>query len=683
MAGDNAGKDSAYEFQPCSESEIRLVTIEPAPDYDSDIHCLITHHSREDQARYDAISYSWGSDNSHSTIFCNDRQLNVTKSCELAIKALRHSSEPKMIWIDAVCIDQSNMVDKSRQVARMGDVYVNAACTFIQLGESEKIWDICDTESENSHWISLLERQWFTRTWVVQEVVLSRSLILVIGNQRIAWLDLMALCNARSICKPELFYLRAEVSHDYARRIPKSWAEQDAEVLGESLAESDKFVRHSELVLPSYSHDDNTNAGSCKGDPMKTTGVGAEGGYTKSHSIVESPSVAARSVLAHEPAMNRVSGHTNLPYWRLLGILERTRHFECSDARDKLYAILPLFAKPIPEILLPNYEKTIEETYTDLSWFILHDGQSELFANAQSSGPLPSWVADWRLRPTTEKLEEAAEIYGPALQWRNSWRAGFQLEARELLVERVAPDRIQLRGLEAEQVIGVVRRACKRIQIHSNTQTVELSFAVTLHESRSSTSVTCKSWKPAEQNLTGRGIHAYREVRLAVEKTLARKDQCLIEHRKDRGHVNGKSQPFRVWRASASATSDAGLSQVKAAFDELQNVLAAFDGIEHYDCEDLSRPADFVERQTVLSRGRCILQTSDDKLAVGPGSSKVTDLVCILFGFSTPFVLRQAGDEFKLLGECCMMSSMMAGANIDAWAARPGSEQHARDYVLI
>lgn len=603
------GVESVYEFQPCPENEIRLVTIAPASDHETDISCLITHYRREEKPCYDAISYSWGQEHDRSKIFCNERTMNVTRSCKAALKALRHTSEPQTVWIDAVCIDQLNTTEKSQQVARMSDVYVNASRTFIYLGDSGKIWDIYDDESEDSHWESLLERQWFTRTWVIQEVLLSRSLYFVIGNQRIAWLDLIALCDARQISRPELFELRAEVAHDYARRMPKSWAEQETDV--------------------------------------------EEGTFR-----------------------TKEAGHTNLPYWRLLGFLDRTRHFECSDARDKLFAILPLFAKPTPQLLIPDYTKTLEQTYSDLSWFMLHYGQGGVLASAGSCGTLASWVVDWRLPLTAEKLEEAVCVSESAAEWRSSWRAGFQLRAQELLLDRITPDRVSVRGLEPQKVVSVVRRTCKRILCHDRTwHTIQLHVAVTTQETARDASVTCKIWREAEHILATQ--RRYNDVRSAIEETLAAKFQCAIKF-KNCGLGPGNYARFIAWRADHITQTEA-----TTACLELEKVLAAFDSTEDPEPEGISQVTHFIERHTRLSRGRCVLQIADGTLVLGPKSTQIGDLVCVLFGFSTPFVLRKVEEHHVLLGECCAMSPMMEGAEIDAWAAKKSSTQETREYVLI
>ena len=55
----------------------------------------------------------------------------------MALQRLRNTSEPRLLWIDAICIDQHNIKDRNHQVARMRDIYAHALRVLIWLGMSD------------------------------------------------------------------------------------------------------------------------------------------------------------------------------------------------------------------------------------------------------------------------------------------------------------------------------------------------------------------------------------------------------------------------------------------------------------------------------------------------------------------------------------------------------------------
>lgn len=67
-------------------------------------------------------------------ISADGKDLDVTANLEAALRHIRDPKRPSHIWADAICINQTDDEEKSRQVARMGDVYETARHTVIFLG---------------------------------------------------------------------------------------------------------------------------------------------------------------------------------------------------------------------------------------------------------------------------------------------------------------------------------------------------------------------------------------------------------------------------------------------------------------------------------------------------------------------------------------------------------------------
>jgi hypothetical protein len=158
----------------------------------------------------------------------NEGVLSVSRNLDLALRYLRHTCTPRSIWIDALCINQVDRAEKSVQVALMGLIYSQADSVIAWLGPEEHNshtalslmqhwakhveadWDfnqLSPSAQSNDHtWgdvhtlipfkpgeldaaCALLNRPYFQRTWVRQEVVLGSEAYFQCGIEKMPWLD--------------------------------------------------------------------------------------------------------------------------------------------------------------------------------------------------------------------------------------------------------------------------------------------------------------------------------------------------------------------------------------------------------------------------------------------------------------------------------------------------------------
>ncbi|PVH74537.1 heterokaryon incompatibility, partial [Cadophora sp. DSE1049] len=94
------------------------------------IECSLFAISVTTPPRYEALSYTWGPPSPPSEqqyILCDGKKLPVTENCISALYHLRKKYSNRLLWIDAICIDQTNVEEASQQVQIMGQIYQNAA----------------------------------------------------------------------------------------------------------------------------------------------------------------------------------------------------------------------------------------------------------------------------------------------------------------------------------------------------------------------------------------------------------------------------------------------------------------------------------------------------------------------------------------------------------------------------
>lgn len=160
---------------------------------------------------YEALSWCWGREQQDRAIRVQRGgeyyRLAVTKELSLALKYLRRPHQNRILWIDALCIDQSNHEERNHQVQMMARIYNGATQACIWLGEDNddstkaiafideimklENFDTVSEKKENaSKWQSLLllmRRPWFSRRWVVQEIALARCATIYCGTDQIPW----------------------------------------------------------------------------------------------------------------------------------------------------------------------------------------------------------------------------------------------------------------------------------------------------------------------------------------------------------------------------------------------------------------------------------------------------------------------------------------------------------------
>jgi hypothetical protein len=115
--------NSTYSALNQNKREIRLLTLLCSGGFEDDIRCKLDVVSLDETLTYTALSYCWGNQNERREILVNEKTVSVTKSLEIALRYARKDLQDMVLWVDAICINQENLKEKSYQVGMMGSIY--------------------------------------------------------------------------------------------------------------------------------------------------------------------------------------------------------------------------------------------------------------------------------------------------------------------------------------------------------------------------------------------------------------------------------------------------------------------------------------------------------------------------------------------------------------------------------
>lgn len=193
-------------YSPLDETarQIRLLHLYPqGSTYAIEVEIHTT--SLEESPTYEALSYVWGDpsgdENPNNKLLeihiRGTGQWAVTPNLYAALLTLRHEiKEPRTLWVDALCIDQSNTAERSSQVRIMRDIYSQASRVLVWLGPGgggsavRALVEFFTDEADGVHWSDervygramgglflMLVHKWWLRIWTLQEAVVARRVV--------------------------------------------------------------------------------------------------------------------------------------------------------------------------------------------------------------------------------------------------------------------------------------------------------------------------------------------------------------------------------------------------------------------------------------------------------------------------------------------------------------------------
>jgi hypothetical protein len=123
-----------YLYQTLEEGWIRVLQLSPARQRLDPLQGKLVEVKLDSKHPYETLSYVWGAQAGTVPILCDGKEILITENCEAALKQLRHKRKPITIWVDAICINQADKLERNSQVGLMGDIYKISSHLRIWLG---------------------------------------------------------------------------------------------------------------------------------------------------------------------------------------------------------------------------------------------------------------------------------------------------------------------------------------------------------------------------------------------------------------------------------------------------------------------------------------------------------------------------------------------------------------------
>jgi hypothetical protein len=438
---------SAYQVLNDNPDEIRLIRIKRRPENPLNVaeqsrvditKCFLEQHQLGNLPPYAAISYAWDQSPVSEPVDINGVIWQVSKNVGDILRHLQpidEDAQDVLVWIDQICINQDDVLEKTHQVKIMCEIYTRASIVIAWLGLSEDnsglLFDHLRTTSEHlskddlgpvmkSHsdkdflgviskaYRSFCERRYWTRVWVIQEFGVAPDVTLMCGKDSITYAQLRQV----------LFFLW---------KMPKTWPEIEGMSNLEVLITAVEMLRAYKSPASSF---------------MEGI-LSTRRRYQLQHNRARGNVVAVSSV------------GTTLPKDEsLLSVLVGSLVLEVDDNQpqatvpsDRIFGLLNLAddTKDFPHF--PDYSRDCEDIYQEAARRMLMQGHIDVLSYCQfpREMPMATWAPDWRMK-----------IRKPCVL--NPWRSNFTASGNTLNKQQIkTPDdnTIILRGVAVDTVMEV------------------------------------------------------------------------------------------------------------------------------------------------------------------------------------------------------------------------------------
>ncbi|TGO54994.1 hypothetical protein BCON_0098g00160 [Botryotinia convoluta] len=612
----------SHQHAPLPSSNfIRLVKIGPRND-EKELIQLSLHQTRLRNApKYEALSYEWGTQTCDKPVLCDGQELRVKANLAAALERLQLADESRWMWIDAICIDQENILERNQQVTIMRDIYALSDRVLIWIGDDlayskqafetiskfAKLWQTREVTrlqagdnrppprakpstaeksslvlQDVSLWKSLFtlfSSTYFERTWIIQEIAVSTRSTVVCGTQQMNW---------------KLFHWGAS------------------------------FISTTTSLL---------------------------------HRAPDTRRLATIAAIAGIQSMFKQNEMDCLSDY-----LRFVQASKCSDPRDKVFGllglrcnaeeILPHLAK---NMLRVDYTKSVQQVYRDAAAYIIFSQQDLEICYAQPLTlkivqKLPSWVPDWSVRMEGAPAAFLVTHYKVC----NFLPGNIVIDGRSMYVDGLILDSIEFATstMSSETPLPDIKRIILHLSKLTDLANVDcgepgLAFLYMINYLGCSTyknkeSVLEALWRTLIGNTANFEPAKPQFMRhfQAVLDTIILRERGIVFDRHDSSHDLALDpdilQKLQNDKISQNLWQSAKEGQSLPFLLELVNTVS----------------------------GRVFFTTSRGYMGFGAPGAKVEDQFFILGGGWTPFVLRDHKTYYEMIGDS-YLHGMMQGETLD------------------
>lgn len=359
-----------YEYEPLTQKyAIRVLELRPGNQNDS-ISCSLREAELQsgpngfERLDYEALSYVSGNENDKDIISCDGSTLETTRTLYNILQRFRLPEQPRRLWIDTICINQSDTAEKSRQIAMKLEIFQSAKRVLIWLGDHD----------ENS-----------------------RAVISIIQKE--------AARMASSHSDPLSTSL---TDFDESKQLHELWAKRDLQ-LKELNTIEDLFERpYFDRAWTQLEVSSNLSLACCGDFEMPFAVITGLASMVYKDDVPE-PHMTPRSGLIydwdfyHTGLLGADCGKLKDD---LLGLLQIARNCDSSEPRDRVFAIYGLLSSSfhqgverLPEL---DYSKPVEDLYREVAIFAMCSTKSldvlryVHHASVEAMEKI-SWVPDWNV----------------------------------------------------------------------------------------------------------------------------------------------------------------------------------------------------------------------------------------------------------------------------------------------
>lgn len=189
-----------------NRTEFRLLHLIERGEGDQYLHCRVEHFPLSRPPPYVALSWTWGDHlPEHYRLCIEDRWIQIPETLFEALLVLEKNGH-RTIWVDALCVDQTNIDEKAVQVLRMATVFGQADLVAVWLGKAEEgssdMMDMFSSPENAKYSLSIindpalrsgwkkaaqlarfLQRPYWRRVWIVQEIVVAKRVVIFCGEK--------------------------------------------------------------------------------------------------------------------------------------------------------------------------------------------------------------------------------------------------------------------------------------------------------------------------------------------------------------------------------------------------------------------------------------------------------------------------------------------------------------------